>query len=89
MVPWIATKIGYRGALIAEVPEGMHFAKDAAGKILGTLLSDETNQVAAQARFDIMKPRGADIISAVFSVMSIVVGQYYMHMTCIFRHNFK
>lgn len=82
-VPWIATKLGYSGALIAEYPDGTHLATDAAGKMLGTALSDETNQLVAQARFSSMQPKGADIISMVFAVMSFVTGQYYMHINSI------
>lgn len=80
LVPWIATRIGYNGALVAELPEGAHLAKDAAGKLLGSALSNESNKLVGQARFSMLQPKGADIISLVFAVMSFVTGQYYMHV---------
>lgn len=80
MVPWLATRLSYNGALIAELPEGTHLATDAAGKMLGTALSNESNKLVGQARFSMIQPKGADIVSLAFAVMSFVTGQYYMHM---------
>lgn len=80
MVPWLATRLGYNGALIAELPEGTHLAKDAAGKLLGTALSNESNKLVGQARFSMIQPKGADFVSIAFAVMSFVTGQYYMHV---------
>ena len=83
MVPWIANKTGYSGALIAELPDGTHLAKDSLGKLLGSALSNDTNQLVGQARFSLAQPKGADIVSAVFAVMSFVTGQYYMHVNSL------
>ena len=80
MVPWLATRLSYNGALIAELPEGTHLAKDAAGKMLGSALSNESNKLVGQARFSMIQPKGADFVAIAFAVMSFVTGQYYMHM---------
>ena len=76
----IANKIAYSGALFAELPEGTHLTavKDAAGKVWGSI-SKENNQIAGLAKFSAAAPKGADIASAIFTVLAFVTGQYYMN----------
>ena len=76
----IANKIGYSGALFAELPKGTHLTavKDAAGKVWGSI-SKENNQIAGLAQFSSASPKGADIASAIFTVLAFVTGQYYMN----------
>lgn len=77
-IPFIAEKIGYRNAMVAHIKAGTHLAqKD--GMFLGTQLSNVKNSLAGQARFSMASPKGADIISIVFTALAFITGQYYMN----------
>ena len=77
-IPFIAEKLGYKGAMIAHIKAGTHLAKKD-GMFLGTQLSDLTNSLDGQARFSMASPKGADIISIVFTALAFITGQYYMN----------
>ena len=76
----VANKIAYNGALFAELPEGMHLTavKDSLGKVWGSI-SRENNQIAGLAKLSTAAPKGADIASAIFTILAFVTGQYYMN----------
>ncbi len=73
------------GAYKVSIKDGMHLAmsKDTPGAYIGGLLSDETNQVAGQARlFKIGEKLTISKIPQfamnVFNVISVATGQYYL-----------
>lgn len=76
----IANKINYSGALFAELPKGTHLTavKDVTGKVWGSI-SKPNNQIAGLAQFSSASPKGADIASAIFTLLAFVTGQYYMN----------